>query len=122
MNKATKNDNWHKFAAHSVDIWATSFIKSASVEPIDQTEKQSNVKLSIAAKELPDKAVLFFQMQDSFDLEDLKTFCTIILSIDIDELPGEKKSAKIRELIKYSLKKGIFNKVQQLFVQYKDQL
>ena len=119
---ASKNDVWHRFAAHSAAAWAISFIKSTPVDPINQGEIQPNPELNSATQNMPDEADLFFQMKELFDIEDFKTFCTVILGIDVDELSGDKKSSKIRELIRYSKKKGEFNKVQQLFAQYKDQL
>jgi hypothetical protein len=43
--------------------------------------------------------------------EELKTFCFIDLSIDFDDLSGEGKSGKIRELISYCKRQALLTKL-----------
>ena len=43
---------------------------------------------------------IFNKLKESFDLEDFNNFCFLI-GVDFDELAGQKKSSKIRELILY---------------------
>ena len=43
--------------------------------------------------------------------EELKTFCSIDLGIDFDDLAGEGKSGKIRELILYCQRQALLAKL-----------
>lgn len=52
-----------------------------------------------------DLTELHRELSDSFDLEELRTLC-FTLGIDYQNLPGEGKAAKARELVAYCERKG----------------
>jgi hypothetical protein len=41
---------------------------------------------------------LFHHLCDAFDLEEFKSLC-FLLGVNIDDLPGDRKSAQVRELV-----------------------
>jgi nucleoside phosphorylase len=97
---ASKNDNWQEYAAHTAASFLRSFIESGPV-PLSEGDwpkssgrtASDNVGMSMAKRKR-----LFDQLCTAFDMEEFKNLC-FLLGVDIDEVPGDRKSARIRELI-----------------------
>jgi hypothetical protein len=92
-----KHDNWQNYSASAAASCLRSFIESRPVAisegawPKPQPPLQKPNPFEVRKK-------LFEELCNAVDMEDFKNFC-FLLGVDIDELPGEKKSSRVRELI-----------------------
>ena len=103
-----KNDCWQEYAAYSAASFLRSYIESRPV-PLSEGEwprvvapavprvvapaKMPNSRTSVAERKR-----LFDQLCSAFDMEEFKNLC-FLLGVDVDELSGDRKSARVRELI-----------------------
>ena len=90
-----KNDDWQAYAAHSAAAWTYAFL---CTQPVPAS------RLRLPSPSQPtkpctlDRRALFDAIRNRFDLEEFRTLC-FMLGIDFDDLRGEGKQAKVRELI-----------------------
>lgn len=97
---ASKNDNWHEYAAHSAASCLRASIENRPVAPSEGSWPKQETDF-INKPELISVEVrqhLFNTLKSAVDMEEFKNLCFLI-GVDIDELPGDRKSARIRELI-----------------------
>lgn len=92
-----KNDNWQTYAACSSASCLRAFIESRPVAPSEGAWPNQPIAPT-KADIIELRKRLFNELCKAVDMEDFKNFC-FLLGVDIDELPGEKKSARVRELI-----------------------
>lgn len=91
-----KNDNWHSYAAHAAAACVRAFIES---RPVGPSEGRWPTPATVPKRDsLERRKKLFDDLCSAMDMEDFKSFC-FVLGVDVDELPGEKKSSRVRELI-----------------------
>ena len=94
-----KNDNWHSYATHAAAAFVRAFIESRPIGPSEgHWPKSPTVTEPPQTDPLKKRKALFDDLCSAMDMEDFKSFC-FVLGVDVDELPGEKKSARVRELI-----------------------
>ncbi|WP_369160484.1 hypothetical protein [Candidatus Thiodiazotropha sp. LNASS1] len=98
-----KNDNWQSYAAHAAAAYLRVFIESRPVAPSagdwpKVTETTPHPKETTKETKVEVRKRLFNNLCDAMDMENFKSFC-FVLGVDVDELPGERKSARVRELI-----------------------
>jgi nucleoside phosphorylase len=106
-----KDDHARDFAAATAAAWTIGFLGTGPIStnglaPIPTGEP--------TPPPLLDREQLFDEMLGRLDSEDFKTLC-FILGVDVDDLPGEKKSARVRELIKYFERRGELAKLAELW-------
>jgi nucleoside phosphorylase len=96
---AAKNDSWQPYAANCAATFAFELLKSKPISPRSQALQQEQSRVVLPQAPRIDRAVLFRGITDALDMEEFKTFC-FLLEIDVDEIPGDRKSSKVRELIR----------------------
>lgn len=106
----SKNDSWHEYAAKSAASYLRAFLES---QPIATSEgRWPNAAIPISVIEgkvsLDVRRQLFDSICKAVDLEEFKNFCFLI-GVDFDELPGDRKSAHVRELIQLFERRGEIN-------------
>jgi nucleoside phosphorylase len=114
---ARKNDRAHALAAATAAAWTIGFLQSGPISvnglaPIPTKEP--------ATAPLAEREELFREIMQRLDNEEFKTFCFII-GVDVDELPGDRKSAKVRELIKQFERRGELTRLQELWRRKRDE-
>lgn len=112
----SKSDNWQPYAAAAAASFLRSFLMNQPVSP-------SIGKWPSPTEEtLPPKMVmrreLYNQLSKGLDMEEFKDFC-FLLGVDVDELPGDRKSARARELILLFERRG---KVEELASSLRDMM
>lgn len=111
-----KDDRWRKGAAYSAAAWAFELLRSGAVSP--QTIIRPLKPVSFVPKAL-DRLAMLDDITDRLDIEGFKTLC-FILGVDIDEMPGNKKSAKVRELLMYFERRKQLSEFSQVWVNFKE--
>ncbi len=117
---ARKDDSWQAFAADAAASFLKELIASRPVSPSEGTWQQPQLEVHPAPPAHdPDwlRKEFFPKLCKSLSMEDLKDYC-FILHIDIDNVPGETKRAKIRELLLRAERRG---RIQEIIDAY-DQL
>jgi len=113
---SSKNDDWHSIAANSAAAWTFSFLKSA---PLPHPNSLFGPSPKQVITSTIDRVELFSEIKKRVDNEDFRTFC-FILGIDFDELPGGRKSSRIRELIIYFERRDELEKLAGIWARFKD--
>lgn len=91
----SKDDRWHRGAAYSAAAWAFELLRCGAVSP--HTALRPIKPVSLVPKAF-DRIALLDEITGRLDIEGFKTLC-FVLGVDVDELPGSKKSAQVRELL-----------------------
>ncbi len=114
-----KNDNWHSYAAHAAAACLRAFLVSRPVGPSegDWPTPQTRGE-SLSEDPLKQRKLLFNELCSAFDMEDFKSFC-FVLGVDVDELPGDKKSARVRELILLFERQGQIDALEEAFSDFR---
>lgn len=111
-----KSDDYRQFAAATAAAWTIGFLHTGPIP----TNGLSPLPLhEPTPKPLPSREELFDEMLSRLDDEDFKTLC-FILGVDVDELAGDKKSARVRELIKYFERRGKLGELAELWRRARD--
>ena len=95
---ARKDDTAHQRAAIAAATWLADFLRTYPIPALGLVTAVPQEQFVLSAPAPNTSAILFTEMTKRLDNEDFKTLC-FILGVDVDELPGEKKSARVRELI-----------------------
>jgi len=93
---ASKNDDWQAYAADVAASYTRALIDSRTVAP--SGGEWPGETRAIPTDNVVYRKVLHNQICKAIDLEEFKSFC-FFFGVDFDELPGYRKSAKVRELI-----------------------
>lgn len=97
---AKKDNSWQEYAAGAAASCLRAFLDSRPVAP-SEGGWPSTASL-VAAVPFEDSVErrkrLFDHLCSALDHEEFKNFCFLI-GVDIDELPGDRKSSQVRELI-----------------------
>lgn len=95
-----KHDNWQEYAAGAAASCLRAFIQSRPVAPSAGGWPSTVPAGAIAPSDasVGHRKRLFDRLCSAFDHEEFKNFCFLI-GVDIDELPGDRKSSHVRELI-----------------------
>ncbi len=97
---AAKDDKWQKYAAHSAASCLRAFLENRPVAPSEGSWPKQGTALAKKPEVISVKVRqrLFNTLKSAVDMEQFKNFC-FLTGVDIDELPGDRKTARIRELI-----------------------
>ena len=110
---AQKDDNWHEYAAHSAASCLRAFLENRPVAPSEGSWPSLNSgplpTPAVASVEM--RKLLFGTLREAVDMEEFMNFCFLI-GIEFDELPGDRKSARIRELILLFERRGEMHVLQ----------
>lgn len=95
-----KSDNWQDYAAHSAASCLRDFLESHPVPPSEGTWPTlvEHIETPILQISTVQRRRLFDRLCSAFDMEEFKNLC-FLLGVDTDELPGDRKSSRVRELI-----------------------
>ncbi|MHB8087678.1 MAG: phosphorylase family protein, partial [Anaerolineaceae bacterium] len=97
---ATKDNSWHEYAAGAAASYLRAFLETRPVAP-SEGEWPSRMSASETAPfgdSLKRRKKLFDHLCGALDHEEFKNFCFLI-GVNIDELPGDRQSSQVRELI-----------------------
>ncbi len=94
---ASKNDGWQEYAADAAASFAYSFV-TEQLRPDDVVWPHRG---SASSGDSHDMQAIRVALMGAFDLSELKVLC-IDLSIDWDEIAGQRKSERIADLLLYS--------------------
>lgn len=113
-----KNDNWQSYAAATAAAFLRAFVKTQPISPSSGAWPRPIKSIPQATPEdtLAKRKQLFNQLCRRLDMEELKNLC-FLLGVDIDELPGDRKSSRARELILRFERRG---KLDQIAVALED--
>jgi len=111
---ADKNDDWHQYASSAAAAWAFGFLSSGPVTPHTNQEPQ---RVRSYTSPTTDRVELYNQIRTRIDNEDFKTLC-FMLGVDVDDIPGDRKGARVRELILYFERRGALEKLAQMWAHY----
>lgn len=109
-----KDDRWQVFAAHSAATFASQFLKSAPVEPRSKAVQKQERRAPELEPRTINRAALFRSINKVLDMEEFRTLC-FLLQIDVDDIPGDRKSSKVRELILRFERRGKLSLVEKTF-------
>lgn len=95
-----KNDNWHAYAAAAAASFLRELLNNQPIAPSSGKWPRSATKQAAPPRVdlVRMRKGLYQQLCKKLDMEEFKNFC-FLLDVDIDELPGDRKSARARELI-----------------------
>ncbi len=96
---AQKNDDWHDYAASTAAAWTFGFLSTGPIAP--QSRSSSLLSAPLVPRETTravDEVALFNEIRKRINMDEFKTLC-FVLGVDVDDVPGETKTAKVRELI-----------------------
>lgn len=112
-----KNDNWHSYAARSAASCLRAFIESRPV-PLSEGAWPERLAVPKRADGLDRRKQLFTEFCRAVDMDDFKNFC-FLLGVDVDELPGDKKSSRVRELILLFERRGEIDLLASAFSEFR---
>ncbi|MSM38684.1 MAG: hypothetical protein GJT30_03550 [Geobacter sp.] len=92
-----KHDNWHHYAAQAAASCLRAFLESRPVSPSEGSWPEIAVSIPLIDS-VETRRRLFETLKHAVDQEEFKNFCFLI-GVDFDDLPGDRKSARVRELI-----------------------
>lgn len=113
-----KDDSWHSFAADAAASFLKELIGSRPVAP-SEGDWQPQVTRAVAPTTHDPKWLrteFFPKLCRSLSMDNLKDYC-FILHIDIDNLPGDTKRAKIRELLLRAERRGRIQEIVDAYEQ-----
>lgn len=96
-----KSDNWQTYAAGAAASCLKAFLGSRPVATSEGRWPEATHPVSpeeLGESALASRRSLFEHLCNALDYEEFKNFCFLI-GVDFDELPGDRKSARVRELI-----------------------
>lgn len=95
-----KNDDWHEYATHSAASCLRAFLEERPVATSEGNWPEPSIspapEPAVISVELRKR--LFLSLRSAVDMEEFRNFC-FLLGVDFDELPGDRKSVMVRELI-----------------------
>lgn len=97
---ATKDNRWQEYAAGAAASCLRAFLEARPVAPSegDWPSRLSALAAPRSMDSVKRRKKLFDRLCSALDHEEFKNFCFLI-GVDIDELPGDRKSSQVRELI-----------------------
>lgn len=97
---ATKDNTWQEYAAASAASCLRAFLETRPVAPSegDWPTRTASVATPRSADSVALRKRLFDRLCRALDHEEFKNFC-FLMGVDMDELPGDRKSSRVRELI-----------------------
>lgn len=113
-----KNDDWHSYASHAAAACVRAFVESRPVAPSEGNWPSAAAGPSSPLEDPQERRKrLFNDLCRALDMEDFKNFC-FVLGVDVDELPGDKKSSRVRELILLFERKGKIDALENAFTDF----
>ncbi len=99
-----KNDSWQEYAAHASASFLSDLFATRPVAPSEgQWTPRSQTDDAVDPKWV--RGVFFPRLCKTMNMEELCDFC-FVLQIDVDDLTGSTKRAKVRELLLRAERRG----------------
>ena len=97
---SSKNDQWHEYAASTAASYLRAFLENRPVSLSEGKwpERKSSIVVTNGGDLVETRRRLFNKICSVVDIEEFKNFCFLI-GIDFDNLPGDRISSHVRELI-----------------------
>jgi nucleoside phosphorylase len=118
-----KSDSWQRFAADAAASFLHALIRSRPVAPSEgewqpiQTQRRTQ-RSSHDSTWL--RTTFFPKLCSSLSMDDLKDYC-FLLHVDIDDLAGDTKRAKIRELLLRAERRGRIQEIVDAYEQLSEE-
>ncbi len=115
-----KNDNWQEYAADTSAAWTFGFLASGPIPPVDRSTTYFPSPVLTPPPSVVDEVALFKAIQKRINMDEFKTLC-FILGVDVDEIPGETKSAKVRELILWFKRRSRLSELETIWRDFRNE-
>lgn len=121
-----KDDSWQDFAAHAAASFLGELLANRPIAPAKgdwtpvRTRKPVRIREEVPFDPVWVRTVFFPKVCNTLNMEDFRDFCYII-QIDVDNLPGESKRAKVRELLQWAERRGRLKEVVEAYDQFLDE-
>jgi nucleoside phosphorylase len=114
-----KDDSWQDFAAHAAASFIAQFLASRPIAPADGSWAPDR---SAGPPMTPNwvRTVLFPKLCKSLNMEEFRDFC-FVLEVDVDDLEGTTKRAKIRELLLRAERRGRLPEIVKAYEELSEQ-
>lgn len=115
----SKNDNWQEYAAHASASFLSDFL---ATRPVASSEGQWTPHPSTDDAVDPKwvREVFFPKLCKTMNMEELCDFC-FVLQIDIDDLTGSTKRARVRELLLRAERRGRLPEIIKAYEAFVDE-
>jgi nucleoside phosphorylase len=111
-----KDDSWQKFAAHAAASFLAQLLAARPIAPAGGTWAPAPRQvLSMDPSWV--RTVFFPKLCESLNMEELKDF-RFVLEIDVDDLEGTTKRAKIRELLLRAERRGRLPEIVKAYEEF----
>lgn len=115
----SKDDSWQDFAAHAAASFVAQFVASRPIAPADGSwVPEHSAAPAIAPNWV--RTVLFPRLCKSLNMEEFRDFC-FVLEIDVDDLGGATKRAKIRELLLRAERRGQLPAIVKAYEEFSEE-
>jgi len=120
----SKNDNWQEYAAHAAASFLSNFLSTRPIAPTDgqwipqlrdNNNDNNNDNDNVDATWI--REVFYPKMCKTMNMEELCNFC-YVLQIDIEDLEGTTKKAKVRELLSRAERRGHIQQIVKAYEQF----
>ena len=116
---SSKNDNWQEYAAHAAASFLSDLLSTRPVAPSEgQWTTHSRTDGAVDPKWV--REVFFPKLCKSMNMEELCDFC-FVLQIDISNLTGSTKRAKVRELLLRAERRGRLPEIIKAYEEFVDE-
>ena len=114
-----KDNPWQDFAAHAAASFVAQFLASRPIAPAEGAwapDRRAAPPMTSSWV----RTVLFPKLCKSLNMEDFRDFC-FVLEIDVDDLAGTTKRAKIRELLRRAERRGRLPEIVKAYEELSEQ-
>lgn len=115
----SKADNWQEYAAHASASFLRALLATRPVAPAEgQWTSQPSADDAVDPKWV--REVFFPKLCKTMNMEELCDFC-FVLQIDIDNLRGSTKRARVRELLLRAERRGRLPEIIKAYEEFVDE-
>jgi nucleoside phosphorylase len=115
-----KSDNWQSYAAHAASAYLRTFIESGHIALSTGDWPRGSKEVASLHKEskIEKRKRLSSEFCTAMDMGEFKSFC-FVLGVDIDELPGNRKSERVQELILLFERRNAIDSLEDAFTDFR---
>lgn len=114
-----KDNSWQDFAAHAAASFVAQFLASRPIAPAEGAWAPDRRAAPALAPSWV-RTVFFPRLCKSLNMEDFRDFC-FVLGIDVDDLEGTTKRAKIRELLLRAERRGRLPEIVKAYEDFSEE-
>lgn len=115
----TKDNSWQDFAAHAAASFVAQFLASRPIAPSEGNWRPDH-RASPGVDPNWVRTVLFPKLCTSLNMDEFRDLC-FVLQVDVDDLEGASKRAKIRELLLRAERRGRLPEILKAYEELAEQ-